>query len=484
MARNITPRSEDYSQWYLDIIKVAELADYAPVRGCMVIRPTGYSIWESIQRHFDDAFKETGHVNAYFPLLIPNSFLEKEAEHVEGFAPECAVVTHAGGDELEEPLVVRPTSETVIGHMYSKWIQSWRDLPILINQWANVMRWEKRPRLFLRTSEFLWQEGHTAHATKDEAMDETLKMLEVYRRVMTDILALPVIPGEKTKGERFPGAENTYSCETMMSDGKALQAGTSHFLGQNFAKAFEIQFQNRDGDLEYAWTTSWGVSTRLIGALIMTHSDDDGLILPPRVAPVKVAVLPIGTDEEKMATLLLPRAVELSALLDARLGGRFTVVDKQFHLRPGDRFFYHLQKGVPLRIEIGEKDLASGTARVVRRDTGEKTDVPIESLPERIPLLLEEIHTALYEKALAFRKENTCAVSSYDEFKSVIEEKGGFVEAFFAGTPADEKKIKEETGATPRCMPLHTDSSGDGETGSCMITGTSGARKVVFAKAY
>ena len=297
MARNITSRSVDYSQWYLDVIRVAELADYAPVRGCMVIRPTGYSIWESVQRHFDDAFKRTGHVNAYFPLLIPNSFLEREAEHVEGFSPECAMVTHAGGEELEEPFAVRPTSETVIGHMYSKWIQSWRDLPVLINQWCNVMRWEKRPRLFLRTSEFLWQEGHTAHATEAEAREETLKMLEVYRQLMEDVLALPVVPGEKTEGERFPGAVDTYTCEAMMSDAKALQAGTSHFLGQNFARAFEIRFQNKAGDLEECWTTSWGISTRLIGALIMTHSDDDGLILPPRVAPTKTVLLPISTNE-------------------------------------------------------------------------------------------------------------------------------------------------------------------------------------------
>ncbi len=310
-------------------------------------------------------------------------------------------------------------------------------------------------------------------------MEETLKMLEVYRRIMTDILALPVIPGEKTEGERFPGADNTYTCETMMSDKKALQAGTSHFLGQNFAKAFEIQFQNQDGNLEYAWTTSWGVSTRLIGALIMTHSDDDGLVLPPRVAPVKVAILPISTDEEKIASTLLPKAAEISARLDARLGGRFTVVDKQFHLRPGDRFFYHLQKGVPLRIELGEKDIASGTARVVRRDTGAKTDIPIDALAERILLLLEEIHTSLYEKALAFRKENTCFVSDYEEFKAAIENQGGFVETFFAGTSEDEKKIKEETGATARCMPL-----GSEERGVCMKTGRSGARRTIFAKAY
>ena len=337
MAKNITPREKDYSQWYLDVIRVAEMADYAPVRGCMVVRPTGYAIWEMIQRYFDDAFKETGHVNAAFPLLIPQSFLAKEAEHVEGFAPECAVVTHAGGEELEEPLIVRPTSETVIGHMYSKWVQSWRDLPILINQWANVMRWEKRPRLFLRTSEFLWQEGHTAHATKEEAVEETLKMLEVYRRVMTEYLALPVLEGEKTEGERFPGADNTYTCEAMMSDKKALQAGTSHFLGQNFAKAFDIQFQDKDGTMQYAYTTSWGVSTRLIGAIIMTHSDNDGLVLPPRIAPVKAVIVPISTDDAKIESALLPKAEELQKQLNAALGGRYVNIDKQFHMRPGDR---------------------------------------------------------------------------------------------------------------------------------------------------
>ena len=395
MARNITSRSVDYSQWYLDVIRVAELADYAPVRGCMVIRPTGYSIWESVQRHFDDAFKRTGHVNAYFPLLIPNSFLEREAEHVEGFSPECAMVTHAGGEELEEPFAVRPTSETVIGHMYSKWIQSWRDLPVLINQWCNVMRWEKRPRLFLRTSEFLWQEGHTAHATEAEAREETLKMLEVYRQLMEDVLALPVVPGEKTEGERFPGAVDTYTCEAMMSDAKALQAGTSHFLGQNFARAFEIRFQNKAGDLEECWTTSWGISTRLIGALIMTHSDDDGLILPPRVAPTKTVLLPISTDETLLDESLLPRAREFSRQLNDAMGGLHTFVDTQFHMRPGDRFFHHLQRGVPLRLELGEKDMKAGTVRAVRRDTGERLDIAHDALVPTVTKVLEDIQASM-----------------------------------------------------------------------------------------
>ncbi|NLL37767.1 MAG: proline--tRNA ligase [Fretibacterium sp.] len=479
MARNITPRSTDYSQWYLDIIKAGELADYAPVRGCMVIRPTGYAIWESIQRHFDDAFKRTGHVNAYFPLLIPNSFLEREAEHVEGFAPECAMVTHAGGEELEEPLAVRPTSETVIGHMYSKWIQSWRDLPILINQWCNVMRWEKRPRLFLRTSEFLWQEGHTAHATEEEAREETLRMLEVYRQVMEDVLALPILVGEKTEGERFPGAVDTYTCEAMMSDTRALQAGTSHFLGQNFARAFDIRFQNKEGDLEECWTTSWGISTRLIGALIMTHSDDDGLILPPHVAPVKVAVLPISTDEQVLDDVLLPEARDITSSLNEALGGLHTFLDTSFHLRPGDRFFTHLQKGVPLRLELGEKDMKGGTVRVVRRDTGEKLDVARDALIPTILKLLDEIQASLYGRAKAFREANTSKAATLDELKALIAEKGGFVETWFAGTPDDERRVREETGgATPRCIPL-----GDDSRGTCFITGREG-RKTVFAKAY
>lgn len=480
MAKNITPREKDYSQWYLDVIRAAEMADYAPVRGCMVVRPTGYAIWEMIQRYFDDAFKETGHVNAAFPLLIPQSFLAKEAEHVEGFAPECAVVTHAGGEELEEPLIVRPTSETVIGHMYSKWVQSWRDLPILINQWANVMRWEKRPRLFLRTSEFLWQEGHTAHATKEEAVEETLKMLEVYRRVMTEYLALPVLEGEKTEGERFPGADNTYTCEAMMSDKKALQAGTSHFLGQNFAKAFDIQFQDKDGTMQYAYTTSWGVSTRLIGALIMTHSDNDGLVLPPRIAPVKCVIVPISTDDAKIESALLPKAEEFQKQLNAALGGRYVNIDKQFHMRPGDRFFSHLQKGVPLRIELGEKEYAAEKLRVVRRDTGEKLDIAWSEAATAIPALLEEIQQNLYNRALQFRLANTHKAENMEEFKRLLEEKGGFIEVFFAGSKEDEKAIKEATGATPRCFPFaHSE-----ERGKCFYTGKENARKAIFAKAY
>ena len=480
MAKNITPREKDYSQWYLDVIRVAEMADYAPVRGCMVVRPTGYAIWEMIQRYFDDAFKETGHVNAAFPLLIPQSFLAKEAEHVEGFAPECAVVTHAGGEELEEPLIVRPTSETVIGHMYSKWVQSWRDLPILINQWANVMRWEKRPRLFLRTSEFLWQEGHTAHATKEEAVEETLKMLEVYRRVMTEYLALPVLEGEKTEGERFPGADNTYTCEAMMSDKKALQAGTSHFLGQNFANAFDIQFQDKDGTMQYAYTTSWGVSTRLIGAIIMTHSDNDGLVLPPRIAPVKAVIVPISTDDAKIESALLPKAEELQKQLNAALGGRCVNIDKQFHMRPGDRFFSHLQKGVPLRLELGEKEYAAEKLRVVRRDTGEKLDIAWSEAAAAIPALLDEIQQNLYNRALQFRLANTHKAENLEEFKKLLEEKGGFIEVFFAGSKEDEKAIKEATGATPRCFPFaHSE-----ERGKCFYTGKENARKAIFAKAY
>ena len=478
MARNITPRSQDYSQWYLDIIKVAELADYAPVRGCMVIRPTGYSVWEIIQAKFDKAFKETGHVNAYFPLLIPSSFLQKEAEHVEGFAPECAVVTHAGGEKLEEPFVVRPTSETVIGSMFSKWVQSWRDLPLLINQWCNVMRWEKRPRLFLRTSEFLWQEGHTAHATRDEAEAETKKMLGVYAKIMKEDLALPVVEGVKSAGERFPGAIDTYTCETMVSDTKALQAGTSHFLGQNFAKAFEIQFQDANGEQQFAWTTSWGVSTRMIGAVIMTHSDDDGLILPPRIAPTKVVIVPISKDDAKFAEMAA-KARELADELCKVLGPLTVKVDEQNHMRPADRFFWHLQKGVPLRLELGEKDAANEAVRSVRRDTGAKEDIKWSELSEKVPAILDDIQKSLYEKACAFRDANTYEVDSYEALKAQLA-KGGWVKCFFAGSIEDEKKIKEETQATVRCYPL----AEKDRTGKCVYTGKEGAHLAIFSKSY
>ena len=478
MARNITPRSQDYSQWYLDIIKVAELADYAPVRGCMVIRPTGYSVWEIIQAKFDKAFKETGHVNAYFPLLIPSSFLQKEAEHVEGFAPECAVVTHAGGEKLEEPFVVRPTSETVIGSMFSKWVQSWRDLPLLINQWCNVMRWEKRPRLFLRTSEFLWQEGHTAHATRDEAEAETKKMLGVYAKIMKEDLALPVVEGVKSAGERFPGAIDTYTCETMVSDTKALQAGTSHFLGQNFAKAFEIQFQDANGEQQFAWTTSWGVSTRMIGAVIMTHSDDDGLILPPRIAPTKVVIVPISKDDAKFAEMAA-KAHELADELCKILGPLTVKVDEQNHMRPADRFFWHLQKGVPLRLELGEKDAANEAVRSVRRDTGAKEDIKWSELSEKVPAILDDIQKSLYEKACAFRDANTYEVDSYEALKAQLA-KGGWVKCFFAGSIEDEKKIKEETQATVRCYPL----AEKDRTGKCVYTGKEGAHLAIFSKSY
>lgn len=478
MARNITPRNENYSQWYLDVIKAAELADYAPVRGCMVIRPTGYAIWESIQAKLDAEIKRTGHVNAYFPLLIPESFFRKEAEHVEGFAPELVMVTHAGGEELEEPLAVRSTSETVIGHMYAKWIQSWRDLPVLMNQWCNVMRWEKRPRLFLRTSEFLWQEGHTAHETEQEAREEMLRMLEVYRKVIEEELAIPVLAGEKTAGERFPGAVETYTCEAMMSDKRALQAGTSHFLGQNFARAFEIQYQNREGELAYCWTTSWGFSTRTVGALIMVHSDDDGLIIPPRIAPTKAAILPISRDESVAANDILPKAKELSAKLDAELGGMFTKVDTDFHMRPGDRFFAHLQKGVPVRLELGEKDIAAGTVRLVRRDTGAKMDVANDAVITTVKDVLADIQANLFNRAKSFRDENTHDAASYDELKEIIADRGGFVRAYFGGTKDDETRIREETGATPRCI------LPGNNTGKCIITGNDGARLTVFAKAY
>lgn len=515
MARNIKPRSEDYAQWYLDVIKAAEMADYSPVRGCMVIRPEGFAIWEAIQADLDRRFKETGHVNAYFPLLIPQSFLAKEAQHVEGFAMECAVVTHsrleknAAGDglqpgsPLEEPFVIRPTSETVIGHMYSQWVQSYRDLPVLINQWANVMRWEMRTRLFLRTAEFLWQEGHTAHETAEEARAETLRMLDVYAEFAEELLAVPVIKGEKTEAERFPGAEHTYTIEGLMQDGKALQCGTSHDLGQNFARAFEIQFLGRDQKQHLAWTTSWGVSTRLIGALIMTHSDDEGLVLPPRVAPVVAVIIPIWRkpeEREKVSAYIdglleqLVGAEEVAAAKTrmASAGGELQSVffDKITHQRilvdwrdsrPGDKQYHWEQRGVPLRMEVGPRDVDKQAFVLKRRIQGDKefVDLP-DASGEWLRAKLEEGQAALLERARAFRDENTRTATSYDELKSILDEHGGLVRCFFKPDPEREARIQDETKATVRCLPFDM----TGETGTCIVTGEETDTQVLFAQAY
>jgi prolyl-tRNA synthetase len=479
MAKNITPRSEDYSKWYLDVIAAGQLADYAPVKGCMVIRPTGYAVWEQMQSVLDRMFKESGHVNAYFPLLIPESFIKKEAQHVEGFAPELAVVTLAGGKPLEEPLVIRPTSETIIGHMYAQWIQSYRDLPVLINQWCNVMRWELRTRLFLRTTEFLWQEGHTAHETGAEAEQETLRILEIYRRFAEDYMAMPVLIGRKSETERFPGAERTYCLEAMMQDKKALQAGTSHNLGQNFARAFDISFLDRANQRSLVHTTSWGVSTRLIGALIMCHSDDDGLVIPPRIAPVQVAVVPLyKNDQEKTEVMaFVAQAVER---LKEKLDPLRIKVDTRDDQRPADRFFHWVQQGVPLRIEVGPKDVQKGTAMFVRRDNREKRPVGLAGIAQEAAALLTSMQEDLHAKAKAFREANTHRVDSYAEFKRVIEEEGGFVLAHWNGSADVEAKIKEETKATLRCIPL----GGEPVPGQCMVTGEPSPQRVCFAVAY
>ncbi len=474
-TKGITKRSEDYSQWYIDIVLKAELADYSPVKGCMVIRPNGYGIWENIQKHLDRMFKETGHVNAYFPMLIPESFLKKEAEHVEGFAPECAVVTHGGGKPLEEPLVIRPTSETIIWATYKNWISSYRDLPLLINQWANVCRWEMRTRLFLRTTEFLWQEGHTAHATFEEAEEEALKMIRVYQKFAEDYMAMPVIVGKKTDSEKFAGAVHTYTIEALMQDGKALQAGTSHNLGQNFAKAFDVKFQDRDMELKYVYATSWGVSTRLIGALIMTHSDDKGLVLPPKLAPLPVVIVPIWhtLEEEK-------QVLEFAKKITEPWDKLFYKIDDRDQYKPGFKFNDWELKGIPIRIEIGPRDVKSNSVVVVRRDTGEKTTFSVDNLKEKIDRLLEDIQNNLFKKAKERLEQNTFTINSYDEYKQRIDH-GGFFRVFLDYTnPEVEKLLKEETKSTIRCIPFDAPE----EEGPCMITGKTCKHRVICAQAY
>ncbi|MBW7996293.1 MAG: proline--tRNA ligase [Candidatus Glassbacteria bacterium] len=476
MSKGITSRDKDYSRWYQDIVLRAELADYAPVKGCMVIRPHGYAIWEKMQAELDRMFKETGHVNAYFPLLIPEEFLRKEAEHVEGFSPECAVVTHAGGSELEEPYVIRPTSETIIWSMYRKWIQSYRDLPLLINQWCNVIRWELRTRLFLRTTEFLWQEGHTAHATEAEAEAETRRMLEVYRSFAEDTMAMPVIWGLKTEREKFAGALRTYTIEAMMQDRKALQAGTSHNLGQNFARAFDVDFLDADGERKLVWASSWGVSTRLIGALIMVHSDDNGLVLPPKLAPIECVIVPIyRSDDER------ERVLEKANRIKRELAGRFSVqLDDRDQFKPGFKFSEWELKGVPVRIELGPRDVDNAQVVLVRRDSGEKSFEPMEGLADNVAALLDKVQQGLYDKALAFREENTRKIDSYDEFKQYMDDEGGFALIHWAGDREDEERMQRETKATIRCIPLDAEQ----EDGKCILTGKPSALRVVASRAY
>ena len=490
MAKNLTTRDEDYSKWYNELVIKADLAENSGVRGCMVIKPYGFAIWEMMQAELDRMFKETGHQNAYFPLFIPKSYFSKEASHVDGFAKECAVVTHyrlktaEDGSivvdetaKLEEELIVRPTSETIIWDTYRKWIQSYRDLPLLINQWANVVRWEMRTRLFLRTTEFLWQEGHTAHATKSEAIAESEQMMNVYADFVENHMAVPVVKGLKTESERFAGALETYCIEALMQDGKALQAGTSHFLGQNFAKAFDVKFANKEGKQEYVWATSWGVSTRLMGALIMTHSDDNGLVLPPKLAPDQVVIVPIYRNDEQFDAV---SDLANNLMKDLRAKGVRVKFDKRDTHKPGWKFNEYELKGVPLRIAIGPKDLEKGTVEMARRDTLTKEIVETTAVVARVEGLLEEIQDNLFTKAINYRTAHTTQVSSYDEFKKVLNEKGGFISAHWDGTSATEEKIKKETKATIRCIPLDTDNEG----GTCIVTGKVSARKVLFAKAY
>ena len=491
MAKNFTSREQDFSKWYNELVIKADLAQNSDVRGCMVIKPYGYSIWESMQAELDKMFKETGHSNAYFPLLIPKSYLSKEAEHVEGFAKECAVVTHyrLKNDEngeglvvdpdakLEEELIIRPTSETIIWNTYRGWIQSHRDLPILINQWANVMRWEMRTRIFLRTSEFLWQEGHTAHATEQEAVDETKQMLDVYADFSENYMAVPVIKGVKTINERFPGAIDTYCIEALMQDGKALQAGTSHFLGQKFSKTFDVKFTDTDGKQKFVWASSWGVSTRLMGALIMSHSDDEGLIVPPKLAPIQVVIIPIYKGEEQLIAISEKLAPVIKELKDRGVRVKFDNRDNQ---RPGWKFAQYEFQGVPIRLALGNRDLESGNIEVARRDEKTKEVISFDGVVDHVANLLVEIQANLFNKAKTYRDDRITAVDSYEEFKSVINDKGGFVSAHWDGTTDTELRIKEETAATIRCIPLDNVL----EEGKCILTGKPSTQRVLFAKAY
>ncbi len=491
MAKDLVSRQDNYSQWYNDLVIKAGLAESSAVRGCMVIKPYGYAIWEKMHEVLDKMFKETGHENAYFPLFIPKSFFSREAEHVEGFAKECAVVTHyrLKNDEngkglvvdetakLEEELIVRPTSETIIWNTYKGWIQSYRDLPILINQWANVVRWEMRTRLFLRTTEFLWQEGHTAHATSEEALEETLRMLNVYASFAENYMAVPVIKGVKTESEKFAGAVDTYTIETLMQDGKALQGGTSHFLGQNFAKAFDVKYLSKEQKLDYVWATSWGVTTRLIGALIMAHSDDNGLILPPKLAPIHVVIIPIHKNEEELAQINAKAESIKKSLIAKGLSVKY---DNRDTHKPGWKFAEYELKGIPVRLAIGPRDLLNNSVELVRRDTLEKKIVPVDGIDTLIPDLLDEIQQNMYQKALQFREKNTIPVNTWEEFKEVIASKGGFVSAHWDGTPETEEKIKDETKATIRCIPLDNKP----EEGKCIYSGKPSRQRVLFAIAY
>lgn len=490
MSKGITSKSQDYSQWYNDIVTKADLAEHSSVKGCMVIKPYGYSIWEKMQAVLDSKFKETGHTNAYFPLFIPKSYFSKEAAHVDGFATECAVVTHyrlkndGSGNiivdeeaKLEEELIVRPTSETIIWNTYRGWIESYRDLPLLINQWANVVRWEMRTRLFLRTTEFLWQEGHTAHATAQEAIEETERMLDVYADFAENWMAVPVVKGKKTENERFAGALDTYCIEALMQDGKALQAGTSHFLGQNFAKAFDVKFTSKEGKLEHVWATSWGVSTRLMGALIMAHSDDSGLVLPPKLAPIQVVIVPIYKGQEELQKIADYVNTLCAELKNMGISVKFDDRDSQ---RPGFKFAEYELKGVPVRIAIGARDLENATVEIARRDTKEKQTVKQEGLSLFVKELLDDIQNNIYQKALNFRNEHVTEANSYEEFKDLLENKTGFIAAHWDGTTETEKKIKEETKATIRCIPLNNKL----EPGVCIYSGKPSTQRVLFAKAY